>query len=239
MYKRQILNTTTYDTEQLQVLNNGTMTTLIVTQLGQANDVAYFYYNSNNISLSINSNGFVGINKINPSYNLDVNGTINATDIIGSGSNIINVKWGNLIDVPTTFITSNVLQTQNYINSNSIEDLLLFYISSNVLSEQNLNNSNTLIDLLSFYISSNNLKNQNYINSNSIQDLFSFFISSNILSKQNYVNNDTAINTYISSNQLNTQNYINSNSIENLLSFFISSNIFEINSINSLSLIHI
>ena len=62
---------------------------------------------------------------------LDVNGTINATTIIVSGSNITDIKWDNLINVPTTFITSNTLQIQNYINSNSIEDIVSFLISSN------------------------------------------------------------------------------------------------------------
>ena len=133
-----------------------------------------------------------------------------------------------LTDVNSFYISSNLLNKQNYINSNSIEDDLSFYISSNLLNKQNYINSNSIEDNLSFFISSNLLNIQNYINSNSISDNLSFYISSNILSKQKYINSNSITDNlgfYISSNLLNKQNYINSNSITDNLSFYISSNI--------------
>jgi len=133
-----------------------------------------------------------------------------------------------LTDVNSFYISSNLLNKQNYINSNSIEDDLSFYISSNLLNKQNYINSNSIEDNLSFFISSNLLNIQNYINSNSIEDDLSFYISSNLLNKQNYINSNSIednLSFFISSNLLNIQNYINSNSISDNLSFYISSNI--------------
>jgi hypothetical protein len=130
--EKTILNTTTYETEQLQIFNDGTMTSLIVTQLGLYNDVAYFYYNSNNIALCINSNGFIGINKINPFYNLDVNGSINANNFIGYGSNIKNIEWDNLINIPIfnlpiTNYNNNIklLYDSNIFTINNYDELTL------------------------------------------------------------------------------------------------------------------
>ena len=126
------------------------------------------------------------------------------------------------------YISSNILQIQNYINSNSIQDNLSFYLSSNILSKQNYINSNSFQDNLSFYISCNLLNKQNFINSNLFQDNLSFYISSNILNKQNHINSNSFqdnLSFYISSNILNKQNYINSNSLQDDLSFYMSSNI--------------
>ena len=58
-----ILNTTLYETEQLQVANDTTATAMIVRQLGFNQNVAEFYYNNNNPAFVIKNNGFVGINK--------------------------------------------------------------------------------------------------------------------------------------------------------------------------------
>ena len=51
---------------------------------------------SNNERMSILANGNIGIGNNNPSYLLDVNGTINATSFIGDGSNLSNLNIGNL-----------------------------------------------------------------------------------------------------------------------------------------------
>jgi len=138
------LNTTQYATQQLQIINDNTSTAAIIQQIGYYNPVAEFY-NQNNLALIIDSNGNIGINGVSsPTYNLEVNGTFYATNITGSGCNITNIKWDNLIGAPTDLLTSNVLQQQNYINSNSIHDINRFFISSNNLSDQKYINSNTL-----------------------------------------------------------------------------------------------
>jgi hypothetical protein len=54
-------------------------------------------FGTNNIErMTILSNGNIGINKTNPEYDLDVDGTINATFLRGDGSNISNL---NLINI--------------------------------------------------------------------------------------------------------------------------------------------
>jgi hypothetical protein len=208
---------------------NITLSELQIKELYAGRITYYHYYNNGPLYINNITNN-IGINVINPLYTLQVNGNTNATEFIGIGSNITNITWNNILFpsyIKNNIITSNNLHEQNYINSNSIQNLLDFYISSNILSKQNYINSNSITDLLSLLISSNVLQEQNYINSNSIIDLLDFYISSNILQKQNYINSNSLkdITSFlISSNTLQDQNYINSNSITDIISFLISSN---------------
>ena len=71
------LNTTIYQTEQLQVVNDTTATAMIVKQVNTNRNVAEFYYQNNQISLLINSSGHIGIGTANPITTLDVRGHIN------------------------------------------------------------------------------------------------------------------------------------------------------------------
>ena len=116
-------------------------------------------------------------------------------DTVNSGTQIKHV-----------YITSNVLQSQNYINSNSITNVLTPYPNYNYLNSYSSN-----------YISSNVLQSQNYINSNSITNVLTPYPN------YNYLNSYSS--NYISSNILQSQNYINSNSITNILINYSSSNI--------------
>ncbi len=108
-------------------------------------------------------------------------------------------SYTNTTTTASTYINSNQLASQKYINSNSIDNIILYYISSNTIT--NLNSfyvsSNTISKLNSFFISSNNLKDQKYINSNSISDIVNFYISSNLLSKQNYMNSNSIDLNYL------------------------------------------
>jgi len=81
-----ILNTNTYITEQLSVINDTTTTALIVKQLNPNYNLFEVYSNSQ-IAFIINSNGYVGISKKNPNYNLDINGNINSSEIFIKGLN--------------------------------------------------------------------------------------------------------------------------------------------------------
>ena len=221
---------------------NITLSTTQIKELYSGRITYYHYYNNGPLFINNITNN-IGINTPNPRYTLDILGNTKATEFIGIGSNLTNIKWSNILFpsyIKNNIITSNDLNQQNYINSNSIQDLLNFYISSNTLNKQKYINSNSIQDLISYYISSNNLQNQNYINSNSIQDLLNFYISSKILKDQNYINSNSIsdiVSFLISSNTLQDQNYINSNSIEDLLTFYISSNILKYqNYINSNSI---
>ena len=212
---------------------NKLLTSNQVNELYTGKITSYYYLNNNKSSLHINNYAnTVGINTINPQIPLSIIGDTYSTTFSGIGSNIIDIDWNN-IELPTylsntnLLLSSNVLQQQNYINSNSIQDLLKVYIYSNVLQEQNYINSNSITDIVNFLISSNNLQNQNYINSNSINDIINFLISSNNLQDQNYINSNSIENLLkflTSSNILQKQNYINYNSIQDLVEFFISSN---------------
>jgi hypothetical protein len=54
-------------------------------------------------------------------------------------------------------MSSNLLNKQNYINSNSVIDDLSFYMSSNLLNKQNYINSNSITDILGMYPTSTSL----------------------------------------------------------------------------------
>jgi len=71
-----VLNTTVYQTEQLQVVNDTTATAVIVKQNNINYNLAEFY-NNTQLNFLINSNGNIGIANLNPLYKLDVNGNIN------------------------------------------------------------------------------------------------------------------------------------------------------------------
>ena len=81
-------NTTIYQTEQLQVVNDTTATAMIVKQVNINRNVAEFYHQNNQLSLLINSNGNIGIGTANSSNKLDVNGIINSTGLLINGTNI-------------------------------------------------------------------------------------------------------------------------------------------------------
>ena len=95
------------------------------------------------------------------------NSNVYAANFEGSGSNVTNIKWQNLINVPALF-TSNVL---GYLNSNYGFDT----VEQRQVAVTNLSN----IIINNKYVSSNVLAQQFYINSNSITDIVSFLISSN------------------------------------------------------------
>ena len=209
-------------------LNNKVITTLALKDIDNFVQTQYgTYYDVTNGSLAINA-------------------TPNQTDFFSVGGQttiqgvliVENKIKENSLYLSDVYISSNILQKQNYINSNSIQDIVSFLISSNTLSKQNYINSNSIQDIVSFLISSNTLSKQNYINSNShidnlsfyissntVNNFINFYISSNILNKQNYINSNSLqddLSFYISSNILNKQNHINSNSIQDIISFYIS-----------------
>ena len=68
------INTDTYTTENLEIINNDTATSLAVTQLGETNNI----FVASNISgevFTIINNGKIGINNASPSVSLQVTGS--------------------------------------------------------------------------------------------------------------------------------------------------------------------
>ena len=83
----------------VNIINDTDMPTLMVANYGTSN--ALEIYNDENINLIITKDGLIGINTYEPSYDFDVNGTINATYLQGDGQYIFNV---NLEDRTTSLL---------------------------------------------------------------------------------------------------------------------------------------
>ena len=112
-----ILNTTVYQTEQLQVINDTTATSLIIRQNNNSYNLAEFYNNSQ-LSFLINSNGNIGIGNQYPSYKLDVNGSVNVNsngELFIKGTNI-----SNIIDLKITNTSNTLVNYNNLTNKPSL-----------------------------------------------------------------------------------------------------------------------
>jgi len=96
-----VLNTTIYQTEQLQVVNDTTSTALIVKQVNINKNVGEFYYQNNQLGLIINSNGNIGIGITNPLNKLDVSGNIN------TGQLTILTTINNPLYITSTNVSAN------------------------------------------------------------------------------------------------------------------------------------
>jgi hypothetical protein len=139
-------NTTIYQTEQLQVVNDTTATAMIVKQVNSNKNVAEFYYQNNLSSLILSSNGNIGIGIANPLNKLDVNGNINTSNLFLSGINIQTLLTN----------TSNNLITQDTFNSNNLINHILY--TSNILASSSsslLSTGGTITGQLSLSSTSN------------------------------------------------------------------------------------
>jgi hypothetical protein len=109
------LNTTIYQTEQLQVINDTTSTAMIIKQVNSNKNVAEFYYQNNQLGFLITSNGNIGIgSNINPLNKLDVLGNINT-----SALSINNVDVSTTISNNSNNLATYILNTSNKLSSNS------------------------------------------------------------------------------------------------------------------------
>ena len=209
-------NTTIYQTEQLQVVNDTTATAMIVKQVNSNKDVAEFYYQNNKIGIILNSNGNVGIGITNPLNKLDINGNINTTSISVNNIDILTTITNN----SNYFSNLSLTNSNNLINySSNINNTLT--INSNNLSTNILTTSNNLINYSS--INSNYFSNLSLTNSNNLANFTSNTsnnLSTNILTTSNNLANFTS-NT---SNNLSTNILTTSNNLANFTSN--TSNIF-------------
>jgi hypothetical protein len=111
-------NTTIYQTEQLQVVNDTTATALIVKQVNSNKNVAEYYYQNNKLGLLINSNGNIGIGITNPLNKLDIIGNINSSDLLINGTSI------------QTTITNNSNNLFTIINDNYSKKTTFYFTPS-------------------------------------------------------------------------------------------------------------
>jgi hypothetical protein len=146
--------TTIYQTEKLEIINDTTATSFTAKQMRFNQNVAEFY-NSNNLTLLISSNANIGINKSNPnsSYKLDVGGIINSsglyindvnitTTIENTSNNVIsylNIQ-DQTLDTRITNTSNNVI---SYLNTqDQTLDTRITNTSNNVISYVNIQDQN-------------------------------------------------------------------------------------------------
>ena len=130
--------------------------------------------NASSNVININSNSFIGINNSNPQYTLDVNGTINASNFIGTGSNINNLDYNNItLNVPS-FSNLNNWIIQNNTNLYTLSSSVSINTPTNI-SNYNLNVNGT-VNAFDYFYGNINIKNI-YLAQNDANNIY--------LSKQN------------------------------------------------------
>ena len=121
-----IFETNIYKYEQVEVINNSTATTLTIKQLGFNRNVAEFY-NYQNLSFVINSNANVGIGVANPRWKLDVDGTINCSDVTINDISLITTINNEISS------TSNFLYQYSRFNFNNLATLSTYAYNSTLI----------------------------------------------------------------------------------------------------------
>ena len=192
------VQTSVYQTEQFQVINDSTATALFVKQIGINKNVAEFYYQGIYPALFINPNGNVAIGKSIASYKLDISGSINATNIFFNNQNIVNYIDDN----------SNKLAIDILYNSNKLKEDLIF--NSSKLSSDIFNNSNKLFSDILY--NSNKLSSDIFNNSNKLSS--DIFNNSNKLSSELFNNSNKLSSELLNnSNKLSSEIFNNSNKL--------------------------
>jgi len=158
-----VFNTTIYQTEQLQVVNDTTATAMIVKQMNSNYNICEFYYN-NNLGFLINSNGNIGIGVTNPLQKLDVLGTINTIGMNIGGIDITTIITSN--DTYTSNQTFTNVSNNNYSISN-----ISFNYSSNSSNSLFINKQNVLTNSSILLGIGSNISNLNYSNLYNTPDL--------------------------------------------------------------------
>ena len=102
-------------------------------------------------SLVINNNGYIGIGTINPNYNLDIDGSLNALSIFKNGNPILSsIEINNsistaLIPYLTTAIANNTYTSNSYLSSTlqTLENNISLRISKAFTIDENVYNNET------------------------------------------------------------------------------------------------
>jgi hypothetical protein len=233
--EKTTLITNVFSTEVLEISNNGTDTTINVTQLNQSYDILNAYNNVSNV-FTILGNGNVGINEENPSSKLEVKGDIKIDgNILPKISNVSNLgsdtyKWKDLYLSGNSIFLDNLVISKNYNSNLEIKDNLGNYKNININTVE-LNNSDKKVSIsldtdgnikytlnnnqiLYPSISSNINDSKNIITSNILLNHLSN-TSNNILEIIRNINTDDIITLDNSENKYIKNNLYNSNLLIN------------------------
>ena len=202
------VETDVYQTEQFQVINEGTATSLIVNQMG-INKNSIEVYNNNNISFIINSNANIGIGISVPLYKLDVNGSINSTSLFINNTDVIQIINNNINN-----LNSNINYTSNNLinySSKIVDDVSLLtsynisFTSNNLFTDINeLTSSNILYTSNTLFTNIN--ETSNYIFEYSSNTSNSLFTDINILTSANLTSNISFTSNNLFEYSSNTSN---------------------------------
>jgi hypothetical protein len=232
------LVTDVFSTEVLEISNNGTDTTINVSQLNQSYDILRAYNNVNNV-FTILGNGNVGINVENPSSILELKGDINIDgNIIPKISNASNLgspsnRWNDLYLSGNSIFLDNLVLSKNNSNLDIKDDLGNYKnININTIELNNgdkkvsisidtagnikytLNNEQILYPSISTNLNdSTNIITADYITntSNNILDIIRNINTDDILTLDNAENKYIRNNVYNSNLLINGDITINSN----------------------------
>ena len=140
-------HTSVYQTEQLQIVNDTSATSLIIKQVNGFQNVAEFY-NGGNLNFIINSNGDIGAGLINPKYKFDIYGSLNCKSLFINDINVLDNLNNNVYLTSNDIInytnaTFNKLQNSNLVGFNSTLVDFKSIITSNIFIVNSSNFSDT------------------------------------------------------------------------------------------------
>ena len=142
-----VLNTTVYQTEQLQVFNNTTYSALIIKQINATQNV-FETYSNNQQNFIINAIGNVGIANNNPQYKLDINGSLNINDDLY----IKNANISNIIDDKIANTSNILINYNNHINNPSLSSVAASGNYNNCINNLWINNNNNIYNTNSGFV---------------------------------------------------------------------------------------
>ena len=125
--ERTTLNTVTYQTEKMEIVSQTEGPAMTIKQIGR--DHMFHVYDDDDIVFTINNTRKVGINMMEPAYDLDVTGDVNVRELLQTSNLWV---YGAHMTVDTQMINSNfvkvvndsaypALKVQNYGSSNALE----------------------------------------------------------------------------------------------------------------------
>jgi alpha-tubulin suppressor-like RCC1 family protein len=180
------------------------------------NDIVTMYDKDDNIVMIVKNTGKTGIKRVNPEYELDVNGVAGCYSFIGAGRGITNVNLSDksshhlaegsnlyfttervsiLIDASNINVSNFVLRcSNNLINSLNVFDTQSNFITDeydtvkDVINYNSINVSNYLFMTSNAFIYAVEKDTQNLSNYNAkISSMIQFNVGKNIVDNSNYV----------------------------------------------------